>query len=165
MRRTGFLAFRESRLVFTRGKQITSRESRKAGGRTCRAIGLDGGRRMRSVPLLCRRTLREKASAYCFSLRAVQATAVESRLRGRARSQVCRRWSIFRRARNVLWGASRSHLNLSRHRKQARCGCEETGIACPPQASRKMPRSLDSRILAEDSGPWLSSLSERIMFP
>ena len=139
--------------------RVTNHELRKAGGRACRTIGLDGGRRMRSLPLLCRQTLREKASASCFSLRAIQATAEESRLPGQARSRASRHSSIARRARNVPPDVSRSRRRHFHQGDYVDRNRDEIGITCRPPAIRKMPHSSGSRILGEDLGSWRSSLS------
>lgn len=143
----------------------TCHEYRKAGGRTCRAIGLDGGRRMRSLPYLYRGAVRTQTSAYSFSLRAIQATADESRLPGPARSEVYRRSSTARRARNALSDESRSHWCLSRQWEQAHGARAGTGKAYLPQASRKTPHNSGSRILVEDLTPYRASFSSRLMLP
>ena len=145
--------------------RVVDREKRIQEGRRPHysTIGFGGGRRMQSLPFLFRGAVRMQAGAYCLSLRAIQATAAESRLRGQAHSPACRRSSTARRAKNVRWHANHSHLDPFPHCVRPRCVHEQTERACPLQASRKMPRSSDSRISAEDSGPWLSLLSSRLM--
>jgi len=120
---------------------------------------------MRSLPLLCRRTLREKASASCFSLRAIQATAEESRLPGQARSRAGRHSSSARRARNAPPDASRSHRCHFHQWEYVDRNHGEIGITCRRLAIRKTPHSLGWHILGEDLGPWLNSLSTRVVLP
>jgi hypothetical protein len=120
---------------------------------------------MRSLPPLCRRTLREKASAYRSSLRAIQATAEESRLPGQTRSRAGRHSSTARRARNVPPGVSRSHQRHFHRWQYVDRNRGEIGITCRLPAIRKMPHSSGSRILGEDLGPWRSSLSLRTVLP
>jgi hypothetical protein len=155
----------DSPVSYARGQQITDHERRKAGGRTCHTIGLDGGRRMLSLPLLCRRILREKASAYRFWPGAIPATVAGSQLPGQSRSRACKHSSTARKARNVRRDVSGSFRRPIRRWEQAGWSRGETGIVCRLPAIQKTRRNLDSRILAEDLGPWRFSLSSKMMLP
>jgi len=105
-----------------------------------------------SLPFPFLGSVRKQASAYWFSLRAIQATAAESRLRGHARIEACRHSSTVRRARNVRSGASHSHWErvLRIH--------AEIGRACRPPTTQTLPRNSDSRILDEYLEPWHASM-------
>ena len=94
------------------------------------------------------RVLRRQASAYCFSLRAIQATAAESRLLDRARSEACRHSSTARRARNVRSGVSRSHWHSFRpFEASSLVFARKPEKFASRTASRKMPHNSGSRIL------------------
>ena len=120
---------------------------------------------MRSLPFLCLRRIKERASASCFPLRAIQATAAKSGLHGEGRSEVYKYLSIARRARSGLSDAKYLHLWVVHRPGQFRWNRGEIGRAFRPPAIRMMLRNSDSRILVGDLGALPPSVCSKTMLP